>query len=85
MQSFDFYYKLGFKNQSLSWGANPYKLYLPPEAKEALSQREISEKTGYGLGTINKVVKELTDNAYLDAGVITEEEFTAKKRQILGI
>ena len=38
-ESFDFYYKLGFKNQSLSWGANPYKLYLPPEAKETLSKR----------------------------------------------
>ena len=43
------------------------------EAKKALSQREISEKTGYGLGTVNKVVKELTDDACLDAGKITEK------------
>ena len=47
------------------------------EAKEALSQREISEKTGYGLGTINKVVKELTDCAYLEAGVIIEKGLEA--------
>ena len=39
LESFDFYYKLGFKNLNLAWGANPYKLYLPPEAKEPLSKR----------------------------------------------
>lgn len=43
------------------------------ENKESLSQREISEKTGYGLGTINKVMKELTDALYLNAGMITEK------------
>lgn len=47
------------------------------EAKKALSQREISEKTGYGLGTINKIVKELTDCAYLEAGVIIEKGLEA--------
>ena len=38
-ESFDFYYALGFKNSDLTWGGNPYRLYLPPEAKEPFSKR----------------------------------------------
>lgn len=38
-ESFNFYYALDFKNSDLSWGGNPYRLYLPPEAKEPLSKR----------------------------------------------
>ena len=38
IESFDFYFKLGFKNSNLKWGANPNKMYLPPEAKEPLSK-----------------------------------------------
>lgn len=38
LESSDFYFKLGFKNTSLVWGANPHKMYLPPEAKEPLSR-----------------------------------------------
>lgn len=43
------------------------------ESKDVLSQRDISEKTGYGLGTVNKVMKELVDFGYLDSGTITEK------------
>jgi hypothetical protein len=38
-ESFDFYNTRDFKNWDLSWGGNPYRLYLPPEAKEPLSKR----------------------------------------------
>lgn len=37
------------------------------------SQRELEEKTGYSLGSINKVVKELTTLGYVNAGAITEK------------
>ena len=47
------------------------------EAKEGLSQRELSEKTGHGLGTINKVVKELTDEGYLEDRSVTEKGLEA--------
>ena len=39
IESFDFYYALGFKNASLGWGSDPYNLYLPPKEKEALEKR----------------------------------------------
>lgn len=39
IESFNFYYALGFENASLGWGSDPYKLYLPPKAKEALETR----------------------------------------------
>ncbi len=41
------------------------------------SQRELEEKTGYSLGSINKVVKELTTLGYLNAGAITEKGVSA--------
>ena len=37
------------------------------------SQRELEEKTGYSLGSINKVIKELTTLGYVNAGAITEK------------
>ena len=43
------------------------------------SQRELEEKTGYSLGSINKVVKELTTLGYLNAGAITEKGVSALK------
>lgn len=42
-----------------------------------LSQRELEEKTGYSLGTVNKVVKELNDYGYLSGGKITENGLLA--------
>lgn len=47
------------------------------EHVEILSQREISDKTGYGLGTVNKIIKELIDYGCLEAGVITEKGIEA--------
>lgn len=43
------------------------------EAKEVLPQREISDRTGYGLGTVNKIIKELIDSQLLEAGKITDK------------
>ena len=47
------------------------------DVKEKISQRELSEKTGYGLGTINKVLKELSEVGYIEDGMVTEDGFTA--------
>lgn len=47
------------------------------ENKDKLSQREISEKTGHGLGTINKIVKELVEKGYVEDGKITENGLIA--------
>lgn len=41
------------------------------EVKSVMSQRDISDKTGYGLGTVNKVIKELMDCGYWEDGKIT--------------
>ncbi|MBR2749880.1 MAG: NTP transferase domain-containing protein [Clostridiales bacterium] len=41
------------------------------EAKESLSQRELEKKTGFSLGTINKLVKELSDLELIKDGMIT--------------
>lgn len=38
-----------------------------------LTQRELENKTGLSLGTINKAVKELTDLGLIDSGLITEK------------
>ena len=38
-----------------------------------LSQRELEEKTGYSLGSVNKAVKELAVEGYLDDGAVTKE------------
>lgn len=46
-------------------------------AGNKLSQRELEEQTGHSLGTINKIVKELTAEGYLADGAITEKGLTA--------
>ena len=40
-------------------------------AKESLSQRDLEKKTGFSLGTINKLVKELSDMELIKDGMIT--------------
>lgn len=40
--------------------------------KGSLSQRELTEKTGHSLGTINKVLKELSELGYINDGVIND-------------
>lgn len=42
-----------------------------------LSQRDLGKSTGYSLGTINNVVKELTKAGYMSSGLITNDGLTA--------
>ncbi len=42
-------------------------------SKEKLSQRQLEEKCNFSLGTINKVIKELSDAGFISDGVITSE------------
>ena len=54
-------------------------------SKYTLTQRQLEEKTGHSLGTINKIMKEFADNGFVDNGVITPmgvdalEPYRAKK------
>lgn len=41
------------------------------ENKTVLTQRELEKKTGYSLGTVNKVVKELIETGYVQCNKIT--------------
>ena len=52
-------------------------LVLLAEAKTALSQRVIEEKIGYSLGTVNRVLKELSELRYVDERGITNEGLSA--------
>ncbi len=45
--------------------------------RKTLSQRQLEEKTGYSLGTINKIVKELNELGYMENGDITNAGITA--------
>lgn len=42
-------------------------------AKESFSQRQLEEKVGYSLGTVNRVLKKLSDLKYVKNGEITTE------------
>lgn len=42
-----------------------------------LSQRDLEEKTGYSLGSVNKAVKELSAKGYLEDGLITRQGVAA--------
>lgn len=46
-------------------------------AKRAMSQRDIAEKIGASLGTVNKVLKELEEMGYISSGAITSEGCSA--------
>ena len=54
-------------------------------AKEPLTQRQLEDRTGHSLGTINKIVKEfaeaglVTDGAITPAGIDALEPYRAKK------
>lgn len=43
----------------------------------SLTQRQLEDKTGYSLGTVNKVSKELTDFGYIENGGITNSGLNA--------
>ena len=55
------------------------------EAQEAITQRELEEATGYSLGSINKIVKALSERGLVSAGKITQagldemEKYRVKK------
>lgn len=46
-------------------------------AKMPLTQRQLEEKTGYSLGTVNKLTKELTAAGYVENGAITVQGLEA--------
>ncbi len=46
-------------------------------SKEPLTQRKLEESTGYSLGTINRVVKELTEAGLISGGTITDDGIDA--------
>lgn len=52
-------------------------LALLAEAKNPLSQRQIEEASGYSLGTVNRVVQQLTELRYMASGKITNEGMLA--------
>lgn len=52
-------------------------LVILATAEEKVSQRMLEEKTGYSLGTINKLVKELKDAGYIENKQITPAGLTA--------
>lgn len=52
-------------------------LALLAEEKSPLSQRQIEEKMGYSLGTVNRVMKELTELKYVNEGKITNDGLAA--------
>ena len=43
------------------------------ETRAKISQRELADRAACGLGTINKVLKELTELKYIENGLITEK------------
>ena len=55
------------------------------ESSSPLTQREIESKTGYSLGTVNNVIKEMTELGYVknrritDDGLIALEPYRAKR------
>lgn len=57
--------------------------------KESLSQRQLEKATGFSLGTVNKLSKELLDSGYIVKGSITDrgiealEPYRAKKAIIV--
>ncbi len=47
------------------------------EEKKHLSQREISKKTGYSVGTVNSVLSELDEKEFINEGTITDKGLAA--------
>lgn len=47
------------------------------ESEEKLSQRQLEEKTGYSLGTINKTLKEIAELGYIDDNQINAKGYEA--------
>lgn len=47
-------------------------LVLLTETKEAVTQREIAEKTKMSVGSVNRIVKDMVEMGWMDGGRITE-------------
>ena len=47
------------------------------ESDTSLTQRDLEKSTGYSLGTVNKIVKELSDMGLIEDGRITEKGIAA--------
>lgn len=47
------------------------------EEKRNMTQRELEDTTGYSLGTVNRVMKELADLGYVESGIITNDGIEA--------
>ncbi len=52
-------------------------LVLLSEEESTLTQREIAEKSGYSVGTVNKTVKDLTEAGLISEGKITKKGMDA--------
>ena len=52
-------------------------LEILAEANEALTQRDLEKATGHSLGTVNRVVKELTEAGYIQDNQITSAGLSA--------
>lgn len=52
-------------------------LALLADKEKALTQRSIEEKTGYSLGTVNRILKELSELSYTHHGRITHDGLNA--------
>ena len=47
------------------------------ENVQGLTQRQLEEKTGFSLGTVNKIVKDMTESGLISDGRITEQGIAA--------
>lgn len=54
-------------------------LALLADEKSPLSQRQIEEKIGHSLGTVNRAMKELTELKYVNEGFAALEPYRAKR------
>ena len=52
-------------------------LEILEEEKNPVTQRQLEERTGYSLGSINKTVRELSDSGFVSEGAITPEGIEA--------
>ena len=52
-------------------------LSILAEEKGTLSQRQLGEKSGHSLGTVNRVMQELTELQYVTEGEITSAGISA--------
>ena len=52
-------------------------LELLASSRESLTQRQMEEKTGFSLGMVNRVLKELAEAGYVSDGSITNDGVNA--------